>query len=161
MSGRSANDPIADVEVAWEGQAMQSANNILAAAISGRSCRVDKREGDWLFSFGEGLHIAVAAPWRIVTSIGIAYGHEDDGHKFGLPEPVNGELLANEFLDERTVISVEVEPQTADLSVIFDSGARIDIFNNSSGYEGWVANVRTGERAITIVALGGGSLWIQ
>ncbi|WP_332773183.1 hypothetical protein [Phenylobacterium sp.] len=137
---------------------MQSPASTLAAALSGRECRVTRREADWSFDFGERLNLAVSVPWRVVTADGIAHGDEDDGQWFGLAKPVDGEARTNELLRGQKVVGVELDGQTADLRVVFDGGARLDFFNNSSGYEGWLASVPTGDKMLTVVALGGGGV---
>ena len=136
---------------------MQSPAATLAAALNGRECRVTRREADWSFDFGEGHNIAASVPWRVVTADGIAHGVEDDGQWFGLGQPVDGEVRTNELLEGQKVVGVEVDMQTADLRVMFNGGARLDFFNNSSGYEGWQASLG-GHDGITVIALGGGGL---
>ncbi len=137
---------------------MKSPASVLAAALQGRECLVAKFEADWSFDFGNRLNIAVSVPWRVVTAKGIAYGAEDDGQWFGLSEPVNGEARTNELLQGQKVVGVELDGQTADLSIVFDGGSRIDVFNNSLGYEGWQASVPADGKELTVIALGGGGL---
>jgi hypothetical protein len=137
---------------------MQSPAATLSAALQGRECRASRREADWNFDFGERLNIAASAPWRVVTADGIAHGDEDDGQRFGLPQPVDGEARVNYLLSGQKVRKVEVDGQTADLRVVFDGGARLDLFNNSSGYEGWQASVPVDGKVLTVIALGGGEL---
>lgn len=137
---------------------MQSPAATLSAALQGRDCRVTRREADWNFDFGERLNIAVSVPWRVVTSDGIVHGDEDDGQWFGLPQPVDGEARTNELLQGQKVVGVELDGLTADLRVMFDGDARLEFFNNSSGYEGWQASVPAGGKELTVIALGGGRL---
>ena len=118
---------------------MQSPAATLAAALQGRECRIRRREADWSFDFGERLKIAASVPWRVVTADGIAHGDQDDGQWFGLAEPVDGEARTSKLLQGQKVVGVELDAQTADLRLTFDGGARLDLFNNSSGYEGWQA----------------------
>jgi len=132
--------------------------SLLDAALQGRTCRVTRRDFDWSFDFGDRHHIAVSVPWRVVTADGIAHGNKDDGHSFGLPEPVDGEERTNALLLKQEVVTVALDPQTADLRVTFDGRTRLDIFNSSAGYEGWQAYIPAEERELTIVALGGGGL---
>jgi hypothetical protein len=132
---------------------------MLAEALTGRQCCAQKREADWNFNFGEHADIAANVPWRVVTTDGIAHSDEDDGQLFGLSAPVQGEARTNDLLTGRSVVGVEVDEQTADLRVTFDDGSRLDLFNNSSGYEGWHATVHSGQDEVKIVALGGGQLW--
>ncbi len=135
---------------------MKSPASVLTAALHGRKCRVQRREADWSFDFDEGLKIAASVPWRIVTKDGIAHGDEDDGQWFGLSKPVDGEVRANELLRGQKIDAVELATDTADLRLVFDGGARLDFFNNSSGYEGWQAAVPAGGKELTVIAVGGG-----
>lgn len=126
----------------------------------GQTCRVTRSEADWLFDFADNARIAVHIPWRVVTSDGIAHGSEDDGQLFGLLQPVDGEARTNQLIAAQKVASVEVDERTADLSIVFDGGVRLDLFNNSAGYEGWQATIR-GTGDVTIVAYGGGKLAVH
>lgn len=137
---------------------MQSPASILSGALQVHTCCVSKLEPNWSFHFGKRLIIVVSVPWRIVTADGISYGDEDDGQRFGLAEPVNGEAESNRLLRGQKVIGVELETKTADLRVVFDGGARLDIFNNSSGFEGWQASLPAGGHELTIIAHGSGGL---
>lgn len=137
---------------------MPAATSALTAALRERGCLVSKREADWNFHFGDRLNLSAAIPWRVVTGEGIAHGDEDDEQWFGLPQPVNGEVRTNELLHGQKVVDVEVERLTADLTITFDGGARLDFFNNSAGYEGWQASIVAGGEEISIIALGGGKL---
>jgi hypothetical protein len=94
----------------------------------------------------------------VVTADGIAHGVQDDGQWFGLAQPVDGEARTNDLLHGQKVVGVELHDQTADLRLVFDGGARLDFFNNSSGYEGWQASVPAGGKELTVIALGGGQL---
>jgi hypothetical protein len=53
------------------------------------------------------------------------------------PAPVDAEAIAGELLGGREVIAAEVKPQFADLVLTFEGGRRLELFNDSSGYEGW------------------------
>lgn len=137
---------------------MLAPTEILFAALKGRECRVSRREFDWNFYFGERVSIDASPPWRVVTADGIAHSADDDGQQFGLPRPVDGEARSNDLLRGQRVVKVELDEQTSDLKLLFDGGARLDFFNNSSGYEGWGANVPTSGKELRIQALGGGKL---
>ncbi len=53
---------------------------------------------EWVFRFGPGVSLRVAAPWRIIGDGRIALGHEDHGQQFGLPRPVDCAATAMELL---------------------------------------------------------------
>lgn len=126
--------------------------------LHGQTCRVGRGAHDWTFSFGDAATVVAIVPWRIIIDGTIAHADEDDAQWFGLPRPVDGEARANTLLDGLLVRDVALDPVTADLRISFDGEARLDLFNNSSGYEGWRATLRDGVRAVTIIALGGGKL---
>jgi hypothetical protein len=127
-------------------------------SLIGRRCVVGRREHDWIFDLSDGVVLAASAPWRIVANGRIAFASEDHGQLFGLASPLDGETEARKFLGGKTITSAILDRQTADLILQFDSATRIDIFNNSAGYEGWEATyVAQGERR-SLIALGGGEL---
>ena len=128
------------------------------AAVVGRSCRVKRREADWSFELQEDTGFAVGCHWRLVSPDGIALTDEDDGQRFGLPEPVDAETKANALLRGTTVTSATVDRLTADLCLRFSNNLRLDVVNNSSGYEGWQGSFDHDGKGSSIIAMGGGGL---
>ena len=128
------------------------------AALVGRSCRVERREADWSFELQDGTGFAVGCHWRLVSPEGIALTDEDDGQQFGLPEPVDAETKANALLRATTVTSATIDQLTADLCLRFSNDLRLDVVNNSSGYEGWQGSFDHGGKRTSIIAMGGGGL---
>lgn len=129
-------------------------------AFVGRTCSVERREHRWTFTFGTDAGLGVFAPWRIVTGSSIAFADTDDHQWFGLPQPVDGQARSNELLGGRRVISFDVDVKTADIQIRFEGDLRLEVFNNSSGYEGWEAAVQVDGQTISVVGLGGGDLAI-
>jgi len=127
-------------------------------ALKGRECIVERRETGWVFSFGDGARFIVEAPWRIVTEVGVAHAGADDGQTFGPSPPVDGEARSNALIKGRRVRALEIDRTTADLCVHFDGDVRLDVFNNSSGYESWRAQFDRGDEAVDLVGLGGGAI---
>jgi hypothetical protein len=70
---------------------------------------------------------------------------------------VNAIALAMEFLAGRRVDHISLAAKTADLELAFEGGFYLDIFNHSSGWEGW--NL-TSDSGIQVIALGGGDIAI-
>jgi len=134
----------------------------LATAMSGCTCTVTRLENGWSFRFhgpdSRGAGFFVSAPWRIVAESRIAHAVDDDGQWFGLPQPVDGEAKANELFGDKRVQTLNVDRATADLRVEFEGGVRLDVFNNSAGYEGWNGNFALNGNDITLVGGGGGDL---
>jgi hypothetical protein len=112
--------------------------------------------GVWHFLFSE-KHLNVSVPWRIIDVEGIRLGSCDHDHKFGLPEPINAVAIAVELLGSRRVNSVSLALKTADLEIAFEGDILLNVFNHSSGWEGW--NMFSGS-GTHIIALGGGDIAI-
>ena len=130
----------------------------LEAALTGRACSVERREYDWLLDLGEGMFVAVSVPWRIVFEGRIAFARDDDAQLFGRSIPVDGEGEARRFFGAKLITKVTVDRQTGDLALHFGPETRLDVFNNSVGYEGWKARYAIGGRRWSATALGGGEM---
>jgi len=128
------------------------------ASLIGRSCVIGRREHDWAFDLGGGVALAVSAPWRIVSNGRIAFASEDDGHGFGLKARVDGEAEALKLIGDKAITAATVDRETADLMIHFDAAIRIDVFNNSMGYEGWQANYTIHGKSWSLIAMGGGEV---
>jgi hypothetical protein len=115
-------------------------------------------DGIWQFAFAD-ADLTLECPWRLINGETIVLGGSDHGHKFGLPEVVDVPAEVLRVLSRRTVEGVRVDEHTADLSIAFKGGARIEAFNASGGYEGWSFGSRSG---LGIVAQGGGqiAMWV-
>jgi hypothetical protein len=125
----------------------------------GRRCTgVDRHEYAWSFGFDNAGGLYVQCPWRIIAEGRIALAGTDDGHQFGLPEPLDGEVTARELLVGKQVTSVRIDPVSADLRVAFGEHAILELFNNSSGYEGWNAVAFRNGKTSNVIAQGGGAI---
>lgn len=123
-------------------------------------CTVERREHDWVFSFGEDATLSVEGPWRIVTAKGIGFASADDGQLFGLPKPIDGESVSNELLKERRVIQFQVDVPTADVRIAFEDDTRVEVYNHSSGDECWSLGIQAEGKGVLVVGLGGGDVTI-
>lgn len=99
-------------------------------------------------------------PWRIVAGGRIAFASEDDGQQFGLPAPLDGEVIANGLIGSRRVTGFRVDRETLDLSLRFEGAVRLDAFSNSCGYEGWHIHLSPQDGDLSVIALGGGEVAI-
>jgi hypothetical protein len=109
-------------------------------------------EDAWHFGFTVG-GLAVQCPWRIVSSERVVLGSVDHKQWFGLPEPVDAVARASKLLEGKIVESVKIHDVTSDLTIQFTGDLRLEVFNNSSGYDGWQYGNRDG---LELVAQGGG-----
>jgi hypothetical protein len=131
----------------------------LTTQLGGRHLvAVRRREYDWNFSFGDAATPGLSAecPWRIIAGNRIAFTSSDDGHRFGLAPPLDGEKVALGLLAEKPIERVSIRSDTGDLSISFPGNVVLEVLNMSSGYEGW----QIGIPGLSIVATGGGELAI-
>ena len=91
----------------------------------------------WGFSLGGAEHIAVQCLWRILRNGCIAMCSGDHGHPFGLPEPVNAQRDATEWLSSSPVTAVKLIEGTGDIVLDVGSLFRLEIISVSIGYESW------------------------
>jgi hypothetical protein len=108
----------------------------------------------WSFNFDGRLRLNVQCPWRIIGERGIELGSVDHGQQFGLPAPVDGGAVALRLLGDTSLKQVLVVEKTGDIVFEFESGVRLDVFNDSSGYEGWNCGMPSG---FEIIGMGGGT----
>src|SRR5438105_11396798 len=113
-------------------------SEILLSSVRGNPLRGLEQvaQGVWDFSFENG-GLNVSCPWRLVDSGTVVLSGSDHGHKFGLPDPLDVQAQTLRILSGKVVENIRIDEGTADLSITFSGRARIDVFNNSGGYEGW------------------------
>jgi hypothetical protein len=127
----------------------------ISAQLTGRELdSIVRREYDWVFCFGKEATLSTPGPWRIIADGQVVLAGQDDGHPFGLPEPVDAVALAKRYLDGKPIAAVLVREDTGDLTIGFHGGSLIEVLNTSMGYEGWAY---AGPK-FEVVAQGGGSL---
>ena len=122
--------------------------------LEGKACtRVyEHYPENFTFEFGEGS-LAVDGLWRIIEGGQVCLTSRDHAQRFGLPEPIDAYREASSKLSGRIVVEVRLAQGSADLSIEFDGGQRLEVFTDSSGYECW--NLRA--PGVHVVALGGGT----
>jgi hypothetical protein len=134
---------------------MPEPKSIDSAFISLRCTNVTRFGAEsWKFDFEGRTKLQVYCPWRIVSPAGIALGSADHEQQFGLPKPVDATEEAERLLNAKAV-KLTVRARTADLLIEFENGSCLEVFNSSSGYEGWECSDKDG---LLVVAQGGGDL---
>ena len=132
----------------------------LDSAFIGRRCTSVTRFGaeSWRFEFEGRTTLDIRCPWRIVIGGKIGLGNGDHEQQFGLPKPLDGKQEAKRLL-VTPVAKVSLREQTADLILEFEGEVSLEVFNSSSGFEGWECSTTDG---LLAVAMGGGELstWI-
>src|SRR5258708_30301746 len=110
----------------------------LTAHLAGRHLtEVKRREYDWTFGFGDtsASGLGVSCPWRIIIEKRIAFTSSDDGHRFGLPAPLDGEEVTQRLLGQKVIERISIRSDTGDLSIAFSSNTVLEVLNMSSGYK--------------------------
>ena len=111
----------------------------LEQVLLGRTLNhLDKHEHSWGFGFSDGVSINVECPWRIIIDGSIRIAGDDDGQRFGLPEPVDAAALGMELLAAKPVIALLPGVVAGDLAIQFEGGPILQVVANSAGYEAWV-----------------------
>ena len=113
-----------------------------------------RHEYTWDFVFDAGVVVVAECLWRLIEGGRIRVTSKDDGHKFGLPAPIDVVFEVNQRLAKLMVKSIELRGGTLDLEIRFDTGHAIQLIPDSSGYEAW--NICDSSRKY--VAVGGGDL---
>jgi hypothetical protein len=133
--------------------------HLLDERLKGLSCAaVIRTAALWQFTFGQSqASLNLHCPWRLLVGGAIAYGCDDHEQQFGLPERIDGVKRTEGLLSSSLVTRVSVREGCGDLEIAFDSGVRLEAFNNSAGYEGWTCSLWDGP---VVVALGGGNILV-
>jgi hypothetical protein len=101
-----------------------------------------------------GYRVQIEGLWRLLSDGNLARTSEDEGQRFGLPQPVDSISELSRALAGRTVDSIEVVPGTADLILSFGSQV-LQAISNSAGYEAWQIE---GPEGTVAVGQGGGNV---
>ena len=121
--------------------------------LEGKTCTgvYEHYPENFTFDFGEGA-LSVDGLWRIIEDGQVRLTSRDHARKFGLPEPIDAYREASSKLHGRIVVEVRLTEGSADLSIEFDGGQRLEVFTDSSGHEPWDLRAP----GVHVVALGGG-----
>ena len=128
--------------------------NDLAWLIKHRFEEAIRREYDWLFVLDRSVSIGAECLWRLVVDGRIQVTNRDDGHKFGLPAPMDAVSLLKQHLSGAVVDGVDLHEGTLDFEIRFDNACRLQLVPHSAGYEAWVVYSPDAE----YIAHGGGRL---
>jgi hypothetical protein len=113
------------------------ANAMLRPLVIGtRLTSVARSEGGWLFSFAPAWEVRTGTYWRLIAGGALAVSGEDYGQLFGLREPFDAAAHLRSTL-VGSVSDIEIAVDAADLRIHFGED-RLELFNTSAGYEGWM-----------------------
>lgn len=122
--------------------------------LRGRTCaRVfEHYPQNTTFEFGD-AQLAADCWWRIIARGQVALTSADNGHQYGLPQPVQARREAVSILAKRKVVDALVVG-TADVVITFEDDVRLEVLVGSSGYESWNLTAP----GVNIVAMPGGQV---
>ena len=114
--------------------------------------RHDADTDEWVFLFAGGVSLQVASPWRVVVNGRVAAGRSDHAQQFGLSDRADLPDRVRTLVGSGLVRSA-THDDAGDLAIQFESGALLQVFGDSSGYEVWIVNGPGNRR---VVCQGGG-----
>ena len=158
--GDAIESALATIEEHHPGQAINIVGNATAwiDELRGRllvSVEYEVETFDWVFDFGDRHVLRVSCAWRLYANGRIQLGHRDDGQLFGLKQPLDAKRRLLEALEGRSIVEARLSEASGDLVLDFGANSRLDLFNDSCGYEGWNFALPGGR---WVVAAGGGQL---
>jgi hypothetical protein len=101
--------------------------------------RVEKFEGNagaWTIHFGD-VRLNIGCPWRLFVQGSLKFCSSDHKQKFGLPQPFDAESEASKILQSKTLQDFSIAKSTTDLVLDFEDTVKVELLQNSSGYEAW------------------------
>lgn len=120
-------------------------------------CRVERIahvDHTWVFTLDNNATISTESTWRVSSVDGIRVASDDDGHSFGLNEPVDSVTLAMNAVGHVLISAASIRERSGDLVISFSNNMSLEFLNLSCGYEAW--RFKDGEREL--FSLGGGIL---
>ena len=134
---------------------MSSELNFYSSPLIGHQLMsVEKKDYSWFFRFDGDVSVATDSPWRLFNEVRIVVTSEDDGHRFGLPDPVNAASIALSTIVGRKVESAVISECSGDLTIEFSGRAQLQLLQMSGGYESWRLIAGDSET----ICMGGGEL---
>src|SRR6266849_9055143 len=116
---------------------MSDAQTRLSAALQSTSCRRVSLDGEWYFSFENEAVLRAGCLWRLVVKQRVVLSSRDHGQIFGLKSPIDAAQEAMRILAGKQVTAVVLETGTADVKIQLADGTKLELLNDSSGYEPW------------------------
>lgn len=89
----------------------------------------------WSFYFQNNIYASASGFWRLLEKNKVVFVSLDNGHQFGLPKPLDLVDEVNKELAGNHLTRIEVDKDTADLTLTLTNQFKLQIFIASSGYE--------------------------
>jgi len=127
----------------------------LAPFVGQKLTAIERHEFSWSFVFGSFATLTIEGPWRVRSAEAVVLSSLDHEQKFGLPEPVDIQLGAQQKVSGRIVRAIFANDGEGDLTVDLDGDLVLEAFNLSTGYEAW--QISKPQKA-GLISMGGGKL---
>ena len=111
-------------------------------------------EGCFSFEIGKG-GLNTGCTWRVIADGRLVVANRDHKQMFGLKAPYDACAAVMEFLGERKILAADLDPKIGDITITFEGNRRLEVINDSAGYEGWTL-MRPDK--YTLVATSGGEV---
>ena len=95
----------------------------------------NKDADSWYFVFEGKTSFNLYSFWRLLVNKEICEVSFDNGHKFGLPEPVELVERITRELTGGSLLEIKVKQNTGDLLLTLTDNIQIEVFISSMGYE--------------------------
>ncbi len=95
----------------------------------------DSNSGSWGFVFDDKIGITVSGFWRLLEKNKIVLVSLDHGQQFGLPKPVDLSKEIKNRLTDKKLITIEIDENTADLTLMLTGEFKLEAYIASTGYE--------------------------
>jgi hypothetical protein len=99
------------------------------------SVTYDKDADSWQFYFADKIYVSTSGFWRLLKANRIVFVSLDNGHQFGLPQPLDLVESTTKQLTGKKLTEIKVDKDTADLTLTISDDIEIQVFIASSGYE--------------------------
>ncbi|GAB2787439.1 hypothetical protein GCM10027275_35230 [Rhabdobacter roseus] len=101
------------------------------------SVTYEKDTASWHFYFSDKIYASSFGFWRLLKANKIVFTSFDNGHQFGLPQPLDLVENITKQLTAKKLTEIRVNKDTADLTLVISDDIKIQIFIASSGYEAY------------------------
>jgi hypothetical protein len=117
--------------------------------------RYDDQVQRWVFMISGRVILYLNCPWKVILGETVSLASGDHGQQYGLTSSIDAVAKATNLLVGHKIRSFIPDKVTSDLEIIFETGAILRTFNESSGFEAWHL---VGPRGTDFIAQGNGKI---
>ena len=109
-------------------------NQTFKTSATFRSFEHDENAGSWHFNFDCNISVSACGFWRLLKANKVWVVSLDQGHRFGLPEPLDIVKEITKQLVGKTLTELRIK-NTGDLELHISDEIVLEFYISSSGYE--------------------------